>query len=202
MGRKPVNKERIDKPEVRLKWITELMPLYFKGALRDFTMDEIAAELKISKATLYKHYSSRLEILEDVVELKIKQIFRFAVVLDDRVMPFEKRYDEAVKVASIELAGISNGFLYSLKTMHPDLWQKIMDFLDLATERIRLFYQEGIELGILKNYDPKLLALTDKIIITAFSDPQILIDNDLSLQTAIEGYFSIKNTGIFLKDKH
>ena len=40
-----------------------------KNGLRKFTMDDISMKLGVSKATVYKHFSSRTEILEAVVQL-------------------------------------------------------------------------------------------------------------------------------------
>ncbi len=197
MGRKPVKKLRKNRPEIRNKWVEQLMPLYFGGKLSKATMQEVAAILEISKATLYKHFSSRLEIIEAAVELKINEVFEFDTILSDEKLDFLKRFNEAVKVASYRLAGISNAFLLDLKQLYPELWQKIINFIDLAIERIKLFYLEGINKGILNNLDPNILALTDKIFISALSDPQFLIDNNLSLHSAIESYFNMKSFGIF-----
>ena len=65
MGRKPVDKERIDDPELKSAWIKQLSPIYLRNGLTRFTMDDIASKLSISKATLYKYYASREEILDE-----------------------------------------------------------------------------------------------------------------------------------------
>ena len=75
MGRKPVDKERIDDPELKATWISRLAPVYLRNGLTRFTMDDIASKLGISKATLYKYYASREEILDDVVQRRIEELF-------------------------------------------------------------------------------------------------------------------------------
>ncbi|MEM7104220.1 MAG: TetR/AcrR family transcriptional regulator [Bacteroidota bacterium] len=197
MGRKPIEKSRINNPQLKEKWVRELMPEFFSGQLHKSTMDAIAARLSVSKATFYKHFKSKYEILEAVVDMKTKEIFKFSEVLDNQLLSFEDRFNNAVKVASVELAGITTDFLFYLKNSFEELWQRIIDFLDTVTGRIQVFYQEGIDAGIVRNHDAFLLALTDKIIITSLSDPQFLKDNNLSLPAAIEGYFTIKSYGIF-----
>lgn len=197
MGRKPLSKAREDNPNLRREWISVLSPLYLREGMKRHNMDDIAAELGVSKATLYKHYSSRQEILEEIVKNKLEELRVFEQYLMNNEVPFTERYQKAVKAAALVLAGISNAFLLDVKELHEHLWVSIRDFQDYALQLAREFYQRGIEEGILHEIDPNLLAVTDKMFIRAVSDPQFLIDNNLSLQTAFEGYFLMKSKGIF-----
>lgn len=199
MGRKPVEKKRINDPVVRARWIKTLMPIYMKNGLKKFTMDDISTKLGVSKATIYKHFSSRMEILEAVVRAKIFEIASLEDSTMDESISYETRYLNAIKTASLRIAGISNQFLLDLKELYPDLWQQIMSLQFFATERARKFYQEGIEKGILNDFDPAWLAVIDKIILIGLSDPQFLIDNNMTLQEAVDKYFKLKSAGIFKK---
>ncbi|MGB0862706.1 MAG: TetR/AcrR family transcriptional regulator [Saprospiraceae bacterium] len=199
MGRKPVEKRRINDPETRKKWIEQLMPIYMKSGLKRFTMDEISLKLGVSKATIYKHFESRLEILEAVVHSKVHEIADFEDRTMDTSIPYEIRYQNAIKSASLRIAGISNQFLLDLKELYPDLWIKIQSLQFFAGERAKAFYQEGVERGILNDFDPAWLAMTDRIFLVGLSDPQFLIDNNLTLQKALDNYFKLKSTGIFKK---
>ncbi len=200
MGRKPTNKKRTDNPEIRAKWIKQLSPKYLDGSLIKSTTSDIAKELNVSKATLYKYFESRKQILEAVVDFKIQEVAEFEEALFDQSIPYEQRYFQAVQVGSVHLAGISNNFLLDLKDWYPELWKKVFQFMFYATDKMREFYEQGIQQGILNDFDPKLLALTDRVFITALSDPQFLIDNELSLHHAINDYFLIKSKGIFKKE--
>lgn len=198
MGRKPKDKRRINDPKVRAKWIEILMPIYLKNGLKKFTMDDISNKLGVSKATIYKHFSSRLEILEEVVKTKITEISSYEDFITDENIPYHNRYQKAIQNASLQLAGISTQFLLDLKELYPDLWEKIMSLQYFAAERAKLFYQEGIDKGHLMNdFDPQWLAITDKIFLMSLSDPRFLMANQLTLQKAIEDYFLMKSKGIF-----
>lgn len=198
MGRKPKNKERINDPETRKKWIVELMPVYMKNGLRKFTMDDISMKLGVSKATIYKHFSSQTEILEAVVNQKILEIASYEADTMDLDRPYKQRYKNAIRRASIQLAGISNQFLLDLREMYPEQWEKIQALQYFAAERAKAFYQEGIDKGFLHNsFDPAWLATTDKIFLIGLSNPQFLIENNLTLQKAVEDYFLMKSKGIF-----
>lgn len=199
MGRKPIEKKRINDPVLRAKWIERLKPFYMKNGLRKFSMDDIARELGVSKATVYKHFTSRTEILEAVVRSKISEIAAFEELVEDQNIPYMTRYRNAIRNASVQLAGISNQTLLDLREMYPEMWEKVMSLQYFAAERAKAFYQEGIDKGILNDFDPTWLAITDKIFIIGLSNPQFLIDNNMTLQKAVDNYFKLKSQGIFKK---
>lgn len=197
MGRKSTEKTRIVNPEIKQVWAKKLSALYLKEGIEKYTMDEVAAHLEVSKATLYKYYSSRWEILEDVVKAKLQELAVFEVHLLDKKIPYKERYFNAIKASSMSMAGISNQFLMEVKKHNPELSKSIKEFQDYVLRLAVEFYKQGIEEGILRNIDPNLLAATDRMFIRAVSDPSFLIENKLDLKTAFEGYFLMKSQGIF-----
>lgn len=197
MGRKPVQKKRVDDPELKVQWVQTLSQIYLQNGLLKFTMDEIAGKIGVSKATLYKYYRSKEDILEDVVRYKIQEIELFEASLKDDEITFTERYFEVIKQASIMLAEISNRFLAEAKLKHPDLWDKVRRFQDRALEVAERFYQKGIEANILRDINPKILALTDKMFIRSVADDYFLQEHNISVREAFDAYFLMKSKGIF-----
>lgn len=197
MGRKPLDKERVDDPDVKEAWIKELATLYLQYGLGKFTMDKISKKLAISKATLYKYFSSKEEIIDAVVQFKIQEIVAFEELLADENIDFTARFFDIIKTASIMLAEISGQFLHDTKIKHPELFTKMNAFSDRALYAAEKFYQQGIEAGVLNNFDPKILALTDKMFIQAVSNPKFLKEHNVSIKEAFDHYFLMKSNGIF-----
>ena len=201
MGRKSLDKKRVNDPKTRAKWIEQLLPIYMKNGLKKFTMTTISEKLGVSKATIYKHFASREEILEEVVQFKIREISAFEAVIANKDVPYLMRYNEAIRMASVQLAGISNQFLLDLWKFHPELWQRIQSLHFFAGERATVFYQEGIDLGILcDDFDPAWLTTIDKICLVTLSDPNFLVEHNLTPQQTVANYFLMKSKGI-LKNK-
>jgi len=197
MGRKPLDKERVNDPYVKEIWVKELATLYLQYGLEKFTMDKIAKKLNISKATLYKYFSSKDEIIDAVVQYKIQEIITFEDLLVDDNIDFSERFFEIIKTASIMLAEISGQFLHDTKIKHPELFIKMDAFSDRALYAAEKFYQQGIEIGVLNDIDPKILALTDKMFIQAVSNPKFLQEHHISVKEAFDNYFLMKSKGIF-----
>ncbi len=197
MGRKPVEKERADNPEVKGDWVPILASLFLRYGLTRYTMDELANQLGVSKATLYKYYASKDEILDDVISYKLRQIAEFEKILHNEDKPFEARYYEDIKQASLLLAEFSHQFMQETKQKYTDLWTKISSFQERALFAAERFYQRGISAGVLNDINPKLLALTDKIFIYASSNPYFLKEYGMSLQEAFDGFYLMRSKGIF-----
>ncbi|CAA6827063.1 MAG: Transcriptional regulator, TetR family protein [uncultured Aureispira sp.] len=197
MGRKPLDKERVNDPYIKEIWVRELATVYLQYGLGKFTMDKMAKKLNISKATLYKYFSSKDEIVDAVVQFKIQEIITFEDLLVDDNIDFSERFFEIIKTASIMLAEISGQFLHDTKIKHPELFIKMDAFSDRALYAAEKFYQQGIETGVLNDIDPKILALTDKMFIQAVSNPKFLQEHNISVKEAFDNYFLMKSKGIF-----
>jgi AcrR family transcriptional regulator len=198
MGRKPLPKTRQQNPARKTQWARQLMPLLLAQGMRQFTMDDWVEELGCSKATLYKYFASKEELVEAVLVIKLGEIAGFAPVLADATLPFEERYDHAVRRASLHLADISTRFLKDLKEMYPPLWQRVNQLLDLAHQSLAAFYREGQNKGILRpDFDPEVMAQTDRLVIAALSDPDMLLGHNIDLKTAFDQYLEMKRKGIF-----
>ncbi len=198
MGRKPLDKERVDDPFVKDAWVKELATLYLQYGLGKYTMDMIAKKLNISKATLYKYFASKDEIVDAVIQYKIQEIISFESLLGDDNIDFSERFFDIIKKASIMLAEISGQFLHDTKIKHPELFNKLNTFQDRALVAAEKFYQQGIETGVLNNINPKILALTDKMFIQAVSNPRFLQEHGISIKEAFDSYFLMKSKGIFI----
>lgn len=200
MGRKPVNKDRIEDPDLKASWINKLSPVYLRNGLTKFTMDDISFKLGVSKATLYKYYSSREEILDDVVQKRINEIVELENDLSDGNITFTIRYYNTIKKASMMLAEMSNQFLSDTRQLYPELWVQMKNFQDRALYAAEAFYKNGIEAGIMNPINPRILALTDKMFIRSVADERFFEDYDVSLQEIFDGYFEMKSHGIFKKE--
>lgn len=197
MGRKPVSKERIDNPQLKEDWVRVLLPIYIKNGLKKLSMDEVAKQLSVSKATLYKHFSSREEIVELALMVKLNDIGSFKEMLFDESQPYIDRYFNSIHLFFAEISGISTEFLLDLKKLYPDIWKRVEFFREYAATMLKAFYSKGIESGVFNDIDPALLVLNDKMFFDAISDPEVLMQNGLSLQKAFRDYFTLRTQGLF-----
>ena len=198
MGRKPIDKVRIDNPDLREEWVRQIAPHFFQTGLHSFNMNEISGILDVSKATLYKHYSTHVEALEEMVDMRVANVAEFEMVLFDEHLSYWERYRSAMTYICERLADVSAQFIADLQAGFPYLYDRVRVLQNFITERLRVFYEEGVSANMISSeFDAHLLAVLDRHFILQVCEPTFLKQNSVSLQSAINAHFSMKQKGIF-----
>lgn len=60
-----------------------------------------------------------------------------------------------------------------------------------------IFCRTSRECVLRPNLDPEAMAQTDRLVITALSDPDMLSGHNIDLKTAFDQYLEMKRKGIF-----
>ena len=197
MGRKPSDKIRIDNPALREEWVKILAPNYFRQGLKEFSMGNVSAQLELSKATLYKHYSTHTEVLEEIIDFRFANIGDFDLELFNTDIPYELRYRRAIEVLVEVLRDISPAFLDDLKHLYPRLWERVTHLQGFVLSRLGAFYDDRATEGALRRADIHFLAVRDRLFIENAFDASFLVKNDLTLHAAVANHFYINFQGIF-----
>lgn len=200
MGRKSTAKERRARTDKTAHWVAQSIPLFLSQGIRTLSMDDVAQHLGISKATLYTYFASREALLQAALEAKLSQIGEFQRLLASPKTPFVQRFYSALDYTVQELSGISTDFLADLQALYPHLWHQVIRFIDFAITALDHFYAQGVAEGVFKPYNTTILALTDRVILTSFSDPELLRKYNLTYHEAVNEYFRIKFFGLFSGD--
>ncbi|MFN8295653.1 MAG: TetR/AcrR family transcriptional regulator [Chitinophagales bacterium] len=198
MGRNAVLKTRNANPKKRDLYILKLTETFKKHGLKKFSMDSIAAELKVSKATLYHYFSSKDEMVEICLMNVLGQLGNFESITKDNSISFETRFYRMLELFSGTFTDISNLFLADLQDEYPLLWKQVQTFIDYVTQILTDFYNDGKKAGIFSDIDTSILVVSDKMFFNAISDVDFLQKNNITLRTAFDEYFRMKCFG-FIK---
>jgi AcrR family transcriptional regulator len=92
------------------------------------TMDDLAHELGMSKKTLYRHFQSKDELIDSIIE-EVGQAIRdrMDAVLTNPKLDFTQKLCALVDVVGTNLTLASPGLLHDLQRFAPQLYQKIDD---------------------------------------------------------------------------
>jgi len=198
MGRNAVTKERNANPKKRDLYIVKLTETFKKHGLKKFSMDSIAAELKVSKATLYHYFSSKDEMVEICLMNVIGQLGNFESITKDNSISFETRFYRMLELFSGTFTDISNLFLADLQDEYPQLWKQVQTFIEYVTQVLTDFYNEGKKEGIFPDIHTSILVMSDRMFFNAISDVEFMQKNNITLRTAFDEYFRMKCFG-FIK---
>src|SRR5579863_3806793 len=114
--------------EVKDRILEKAGDLFMRYGIRSITMDEIAAQLGISKKTIYQFFTDKDEMVAAVIDLEVAKN-------ELECMQFRKESTDAVQqiflgIESMEelLQAMNPQILYDLEKHHPRAYKKIRDY--------------------------------------------------------------------------
>ncbi|WP_052350348.1 TetR/AcrR family transcriptional regulator [Paenibacillus gorillae] len=194
----------MSKPEqdVRLKLSKRLISTAIKDGFQHLRMDDIAKHMDVSRATMYKHFSSKEEVIEAVVSVFVNYIEKLeARSSDDDESSFGLWFQQLFE-QSVSLVGkITEAFLRDLQGSYPDLYDQLKDTLNRREKETLAFYQDGKQRGIFNPINEKFLLLQDDLLLREIINVKYLLYNQLSIQQALHDYYQFKKIQLFRADK-
>jgi AcrR family transcriptional regulator len=115
-------------PAPRTRILDAARTILFTYGYPALTMDALAAELGMSKKTLYVHFRSKDAIAGAIIDELGRSIRgRMDALLADRRLDFTRKLAGVVDVVGSTIARASPGLLHNLQRSAPQLYQKIDD---------------------------------------------------------------------------
>lgn len=188
--------------ETKRKLLSKLIHPCKKDGCRTLRTDDIAKHMDISKATLYKYFSSKDEIIEGLVEL-ITDYFRTQnEQLTDASLSRIERFQTAFEQMLLFANYVSDTLQNDLRETYPELLEKIRGVLRQRDELLRAFYEEGMKEGAFHPVNPTLLIVQDELVFQHIIDPKFLMEKNLTFRTALFDYYDGKVRQLFPSSLH
>lgn len=181
--------------------ILEFCENYFmKYGFQKTTMDEIAKELRISKKTIYKHFSSKSDLVRAV-------FIRIRNDLSGQIETIVNGEGNAViKLHMISqlfykrIASISNKWLNDLQIYAPDIWQEVEEFRrKLLQKNLTMLIDQGKSEGLISDYPTAIIIGVIISAIQGVVTPEFILHNNISLKSAGETVLDIVFSGLVTK---
>lgn len=164
-----------------------------------FSMDQLANELGMSKKTIYSLFSSKEEIMMECALYLSKQMDQETKhLIEQEKNLIDLLYKKAELVAN-QLRFLSNELVKEIQQDYPRVWQLIDE---LRTERIKeneAIFAKGIELGLMKPIDPKLIGHIYQTCIQEITQQEFLLKHNLTMSEACQLVTSIMLEGILIE---
>lgn len=171
-----------------------------KFGLRKFTIDDITAELGISKKTVYKHFNSKHQIIEDALDNYLATELNKQGQVMTSNSDFRQRFEDLTSPANREQ--VPTRLLAELQQFFPELWEKCEDVIRITRTQSIQMYADGIKNGeIRSDIHPAIIDLVVKKAIDGVLDHRFLTQNELGLTQALEDIKSLVLYGILEQDK-
>ncbi len=161
------------------------------------TMDEIAADMHMSKKTIYKNFSSKEELVKIVAKRFLNQN---ACMIEDVIKIKSNAVEKLVRIFETVgkiLSKVNDNMLKDIHRYSPEQWKEIDDY---RTKKMTSFLTDIINQGQKEGY---FLNIKSEILISVFIasvrsvvTPEFVINNGFSLTEALKGTIEILMNGI------
>lgn len=164
------------------------------------SMDTIAAELGVSKKTLYTAVRSKEEILSDIIEHSLRSISEHIDIVFDRpdLSFVEKAAHWFVFLRFIHDNVTPTELIRDIQRNAPQAWRLIRLHARQRTERIGAFFHSGLQSGeVRRDLDTRIAARLYSSCSAGILEESVLTGVKLRRQRAFEVFGQLFYTGMF-----
>jgi Bacterial regulatory proteins, tetR family len=181
----------------RQKIIDFCRDYFLENGFYKTTMDEIAAQLRMSKKTIYKYFSTK----EDLVREIIKEFLEFhkgniSNIISEKSNAITKLNNLFLYIGKI-IARINERFITDIQFHAPDLWKEIDTFrTKMMMINIGKIIEQGKKEDIFINKNSAIIVGVFISSVRGVINPEFIMNNKFSIQMALEETIEIIINGI------
>ncbi len=171
--------------------------MFMKEGFHKITMDEIASELGISKKTIYKHFVSKSDLLDEVTGYFLSLFEeKISEILDEDIDVIAK-FHKISEFNSEQLSKISEKWIKDVKNHAPEIWAKIEKFESHTIySTMHRLIKQGKREKLIKNYPEKLIIAYDIAVARNLMNPEFIINNGTGLELILKFIFDVELNGL------
>lgn len=144
------------------------------------TVDELAARNNMSKRTIYRHFKSKEEIIEAVLEkFMIETEEAVFGSLDSTENPIEK-ITIFIQTLTQRLRTLTPVLIRDLPKHYPQIWEKVEEFRTEKIKYLSNIMAEGSKKGYLKEFNYTVVTASLLATVRAVVNPTFIMENNLT----------------------
>lgn len=185
---------------MRERILTHCRSKFLAEGFSKTSMDEIAAELKISKKTIYKHFPSKSELVMQTIQgLLYQKNDEIVHIINSEQNVIEKLKGIFDALLSLTIQ-ISTKFLEDVRITEPEIWDFIDKFRTKAiSENVSRIFEQGIQEKLFLPYPPEIILTIFSNGIRSIIHPDFILNNNFSIRYASQTALDIIIRGTLSK---
>ena len=175
---------------------------YLESGVTKVSIDEIAADLRVSKKTVYKFFPSRDDLLKSVVRLMIRRVEKKIdkIIASDK--PIEEKMTNWLLVIGMMLGKMSKQFVADIQRFAPALWEEVETFRreHVLSKLKEMFLQAKQEKIFREDLNVDLFYLVFIHSVEGIVNPRVLSAHSFSAKEAFAGILKLLFEGALTND--
>ena len=164
-----------------------------------FTMQDLAARLRVSKRSIYENFSSKEDLISYMVDNILMDMSRQEQAILEAKGSCTKRLQQLLTVHPYEAEMFNKNIYEDLRRIFPKQWQKVEAARKMRLQRIEKLLQSGIAAHELKPVNMGVVSEIIKCSFDSFTSYHFLDQNNLTYKEAMESLLHIMLEGILIK---
>ncbi|MFA7287787.1 MAG: TetR/AcrR family transcriptional regulator [Melioribacteraceae bacterium] len=185
----------------KLKILLFSKDLFLKNGFYNTSMDEIAKELRMSKKTIYKHFPTKMFLVE-AVGLNFRDTVKENVLklLNEQTASSLTKIKSIVRFFLDISIKVDKRWFEDLQNHAPQYWEDLdKTRKELILGNLTKIIDEGKEEGLIRDIPTPILMTIFLNAVTSIINPEFLINNNFSLNEAFNHTFNLLLNGIQTK---
>ena len=178
--------------------------VFFTKGFYKIPVDDIAFSLKMSKKTIYKHFTSKEDLVREVAYLFIKtHSTNISGIINGEFDAVEKLF-YIFKYLGDMLININEKWFSDIQSQAPEIWNEIEVFRSrFMTQNISKIIEQGKKENFVVNYPSPIMINIFISSIRGIINPTFIVQSKISAFNALEATLDILMNGILtLKGKN
>lgn len=192
-----------DENEIKEKIMQRSSEMFHQFGCVKVTMEEIAAGMGISKKTLYKHFSNKEHLLNEIFSSVSCETENFSnALLKNENYTYVQKVKMLMEHVSKHVGKFNGPMSGDLQTHFPKIWEKIHLFMKKkAWEKFSLLVDDGIAEGIFrKDVDKNIVVLIYVFSLQNLLTTEVLAQVPLSADQVYKTLINVIFEGILTED--
>ncbi|WP_168122843.1 TetR/AcrR family transcriptional regulator [Paenibacillus sp. HB172176] len=193
------------------KLVLKLLPSIQKQGFSLLKMDDAAKHMDISKATMYKYFASK----DDIISCLVRQCAEF--IIDQMLEEAPRKFTEeqlsnpsdedrrlycesfavVFKLTTKLTYYLTDAFLQDLGTAYPDLSAELSQSVDKFQKKLIAYLESGMELGVFNRLNATLLLIQLDVVLRKLLDPKLLMLHNMTLKQALLDFYIAMKHQVF-----
>jgi len=192
-----------DELELKEKIIQKSAEMFHQFGCAKVSMEEIASALGMSKKTLYKHFSNKEHLLNEIFSSISLQTEDYTNNLfANKDYTYVQKVKLMLEYVSEHIGKFKGPMMGDLQTYYPKIWEKIHLFMKKkAWEKFTLLVDEGVEHGIFRSdINKNIVVLMYVFSLQNLLTPEVLAQVPLSADQVYNTLINVIFEGILTED--
>jgi len=185
--------------ELRERIVEHSRRRFMQYGFSSVTTDELAAELGISKKTLYKHFRSKEDLLRvSLLEMMQETELLIKGTILDSDLSFVQKLKKLIATVRKRIAPIQLPLIRDMQRLAPSVWSELEEFRRrVIVGAYRDVIRSGVDEGIIsRDTDHELLMIMLRTLMDGMINPQVMSDMSHSVSEVYEFIMDVIFVGI------